>query len=81
MFQVYNQLKTVQLKDLLPAEVMEFVPEISDAGISETVTGVCQTVGEIKENFWGYYNRGVLATIQGKEEFIQINQMSYKSKI
>merc|ERR1719342_1282904 len=63
--QVYNKLKTVQMKDVLPAEVMEFVPDISDAGISDTVTGVCQTVGETKENFWSYYNRGVLATIQG----------------
>ena len=62
---MYNKLKTAQLKDVVPAEMIEYVPELPDTGLSEQVSGVCQTVGETRENFWEYYNRGVMASTDG----------------
>ena len=62
--QVYNQLKTAQLKDLVPAEMVEYIPDLPDTGVADQVSGVCETVGDVTQNLGSYYNKGVIATVQ-----------------
>ena len=63
----YNKLVTGQLsvKSLVPASVLENCPaiEMPDTGVAEAVSGVCQTVGEARQNFWSSYNSGVRSLV------------------
>ena len=61
---MYNQLKTAQLKDLVPAEMVEYIPDLPDTGVADQVSGVCETVGDVTQNLGSYYNKGVIATVQ-----------------
>ena len=63
----YNKLVTGQLsvKSLVPSSVLENCPaiEMPDTGVAEAVSGVCQTVGEARQNFWSSYNSGVRSLV------------------
>ena len=62
--QVYNKLKTAQLKDVLPAEALEYAqyaPELPDLGVAEQVSSVAAAVAETRANFWPLYNSAVTA--------------------
>ena len=64
--QVYNKLKTAQLKEVLPAEALEYAqyaPELPDLGVAEQVSSVAAAVAETRANFWPLYNSAVTASL------------------
>ena len=74
MYQVFHQLQTIQLKDVVPAELAEYVPEMPDTGVAAGVSEVCQSVS--REVMWGYYNSPVLATMDTVSNLPQTVQSS-----
>ena len=61
---MYNKLKTAQMKDVLPAEALEYAqyaPELPDLGVAEQLSSAAAAVAETRANFWPLYNSAVTA--------------------
>jgi len=60
--QVYHKLQTTKLKDVLPEEIGNQVPEL---GVPEELTTAVAAVGDVKKNIWNHYNSVVSGTCEG----------------